>query len=277
MYSYPANGAFGGRAIIWDPTLAAFEIDRSQANWMSGWVKGIKNNLRFLLINVYGPIQNRDNRRIWNEIELYLKAIPNQICIIGGDFIAILDHNNKRGGRRIISQSERDFCDWVHKTNVMEIKTVEDTYTWNNMRRGFSHIAEKLDRFFLRGSLIDFHNSLSTDILPILGLDHYPIQLSISEEVKPKRCPFKFEQMWLKDDKVLGLIEKWWKGTRFLGSKLYRVLYKFKRAKNNLLRWNKTHFGNIFEAKVNLEEEMSKINNMVIEKGMDEALYLKEK
>lgn len=161
MSSYPSNWASSGIAVIWDPRVVAFQIDRSQSNWMSGWVKGIKNNLYFLLINVYDPIQNRDKRRIWNEIYSYLRTTPNQICIIGGDFNAILDQNEKRGGRRIISQSERDFCNWVHKTNLIEIKMTEDTYTWNNKRSGFNHIAEKLDRFFVRGSLINFPNSLS--------------------------------------------------------------------------------------------------------------------
>lgn len=83
--------------------------------------------------------------------------------------------------------------------------------------------------------------------------------------------------MWLKDDKWLGLIEKWWKDIEVSGSNLYRVISKLKVIKNNLLRWNKTHFGNIFEAKVKLEEEMSKVNKRVIEKGIDEALYLEEK
>ncbi|XP_059064717.1 uncharacterized protein LOC131856805 [Cryptomeria japonica] len=277
MVGNPAIGASGGLAIIWDPRVVSFEVVNSQAHWMSDWVKGIKKNLCFLLVNVYGPTQNKDKRKIWSELKLFLKAIPNQICIIGGDFNAILNPKEKWGGIRKISRSKKYFCEWVHRINLMEIKTMKDTYNWNNRRSGFSFIAEKLDRFFLWGSLIDFPNSLYAEFLPISGSNHYPIQLSITEESKPRRCPFKFELMWMKEDKIMGLVEKWWKEMEITVSEIFGVISNLKVVKNNLLRWNKMHFGNIFETKARLEDETSALNKIFMENEMDQALFLEEK
>lgn len=58
----------------------------------------IRRNLQFILINVYGPIQNIDKNVVWEEIEQYLGIVSNQICVIGGDFNAILDLKVKWGG-----------------------------------------------------------------------------------------------------------------------------------------------------------------------------------
>lgn len=52
----PATGASGGLAIIWDSRTLLFTPLEIQQNWIGGDVVSYKNNLRFKLINVYGPI-----------------------------------------------------------------------------------------------------------------------------------------------------------------------------------------------------------------------------
>lgn len=71
---------------------------------------------------------------------------------------------------------------------------VKDAFTWNNCRLGFNNIAEKLDRFFVLGSLINFPFTLEASILLFSGSYHFPILLDIQGEVGPKRSPFKFEK-----------------------------------------------------------------------------------
>ena len=60
----------------------------------------------------------------------------------------------------------------------MDIKTKNGIYTWNNRRKGFCYIAERLDRFLLRGE----HNLdklINAEILPMAGSDHFPVKLEI--------------------------------------------------------------------------------------------------
>lgn len=154
---------------------------------------------------------------------------------------------------------------------------VKDAFTWNNRRLGFSNIAEKMDRFFVLGSLINFLFTLEASILPFIGTDHFPILLDIQGEVGPKRCLFKFENMWLKDDHILGLLKEWWNGTKIFGSGIFKVVNKLKIIKQNLIQWNKKHFGNIFDNKAQVEVALVEVNEEVMRFGMDETLFLKEK
>ncbi|GLJ43038.1 hypothetical protein SUGI_0893330 [Cryptomeria japonica] len=174
----PTNGASRGLAIIWDPRSILFSFMESHNNWMSERVTSLKNNLDFVIINLYGPILNEDKKRVWEEIENFKNTL-NQICILGGDFSVILHRHEKRGGLGINARASLDFVDWIHRSDMIEIHMVKEAFTWNNCRLRFSNIAKKLDRFYVLGSLINFPYTLDVSILPFSGSDHFPIQLGI--------------------------------------------------------------------------------------------------
>lgn len=213
---------------------------------------------------------------MWEEIENFT-GTHNQLCILGGDFNAILHHHEKPGGLGIDSCASLDFADWIHHCGMIEINMVKEAFTWNNRRLGFSNIIEKLDRFFVLGSLINFPYTLDASILPFSESNHFPIQLGIQGEVGPKRRPFKFENMWLKDDNILKLLKEWWNAAKVSRYGIYKVVNKLKIIKKNLIHWNKEHFGNIFDNKAQVEAELAKVNEKVMIHGMDEALFLREK
>ena len=47
--------------------------------------------------------------------------------------------------------------------------------------------------------------------------------------------------------------------------------------KENIQKWNKTHFNNIFQDKLTNEENLKKLNNEIIKNGMDNEKFIKEK
>lgn len=73
------------------------------------------------------------------------------------------------------------------------------------------------------------------------------------------------------------MIEKWWNEIELSRSKLYQVVNKLKSIKQRLKVWNFEPFGYIFENKRELEEELENLNKEIIEKGMNLALYEREK
>ena len=80
-------------------------------------------------------------------------------------------------------------------------------------------------------------------------MDHFPVELCIIKDKKPNNFPFKFEQLWFKDDGFLKMIEKWWNKIELYGSKHCQVVNKLKISKKMLKVWNYEYFGNIFEKK----------------------------
>ncbi|XP_057829547.2 uncharacterized protein LOC131040608 [Cryptomeria japonica] len=231
----PAIGASRGLAIIWDSRLISFTPLEIKQNWIGGAVASYKNKLRFNLINVYGPTQNRDKARVWMELEDFLRNHPNDVCIIGGDFNAITRLEDKRGGSSRLPPAVVDFNHWINRNSLLEIQTTENAFTWNNRRLGFSNIAEKLDRFLIYGELLELKHNMEAEPLPLSGSDHFPLQLNLLSDHSPRNCPFKFESMWFRDDNFLNLIENWWKGSSFSGSKMVIVANKLKLIKRKLL------------------------------------------
>ncbi|GLJ47507.1 hypothetical protein SUGI_1002980 [Cryptomeria japonica] len=95
---------------------------------MSGKVTILKNDLDFVIINVYGPILNEDKKSVWEEIENFTVTL-NQLCILGGDFNSILHHHDKRGGSGKNSRASLDFADWIHHCGMIEINMVKEAFT----------------------------------------------------------------------------------------------------------------------------------------------------
>ncbi|GLJ40989.1 hypothetical protein SUGI_0848590 [Cryptomeria japonica] len=273
----PAMGASRGLAIIWDSIFTSFSPLEIKQNWIGGTVGSYNNKLRFNLINVYSPIQNRDKARVWLELEAFLDNHPNKVCIIGGDFNVITKVEDKRGGSFKPPPAAIDFNNWINRNSLLEIQTTKNAFTWNNRRIGFCNIAEKLDRFFIHGGLSELNYTIEAKPLPLSGFDHFPLQLNILTDHSPRNCPFKFESMWFRDDNIINLIEHWWNGSVFSGLKMFIVANKLKLIKRKLLEWNRENFGNIFDKKLLIEKDLKDVNSEVLEKGMDEHLFLKEK
>lgn len=51
---------------------------------------------------------------------------------------------------------------------------------------------------------------IEATILPVTGLDHWPIKLEIDLKQRPKNRPFRFEAFWLRDKNLLEKLEEWW-------------------------------------------------------------------
>lgn len=48
------------------------------------------------------------------------------------------------------------------------------------------------------------------NIVQFMRPDHFLVSLIDQRDSIPIQCPFKFENMWLKDLMIINLIDKWW-------------------------------------------------------------------
>ena len=193
--------------------------------------------------------------------------------MIGGDFNTILDLTEKTGGIYHLSQSSLDFRAWVREHDMIDVPTSNGTFTWNNRRKDFTYIAEKLDRFFIIGELADNNINFQSTILPIIGSDHYPVRLELLEPHKPMRNPFKCEKMWFLDPYFINNIKIWCDQERVEGSKMFSFVSKLKLLKERILKWNKCHFNNIFKEKLEIENKLKNLHLDIIKNGMNNESY----
>lgn len=105
---------------------------------------------------------------------------------------------------------------------LVDAKTSNVIFTWNNNRGGVAQVASKLDRFIISEDLILLGLDLSAMILHFGGLDHWPIQLEASFIGTPRNRPFRFENIWLAHQNFNKNIEKWWtKDLNVQGTKMF--------------------------------------------------------
>ena len=74
--------------------------------------------------------------------------------------------------------------------------------------------------------------------------DHFPILLD-GEGVRRGPTPFRFENMWLKEEGLKDLLRLWWKRLKFSGTTRFILVQKMKTLKPFLRNWNKEVFGKI--------------------------------
>ena len=101
-----------------------------------------------------------------------------------------------------------------------------------------------------------------------MGLDHYKNFLVADKLNYQKNFPFRFEKMWTLHLDLETLIKEWW-GIKVEGTTMFKVVAKLKNVKKNIKKWNKHTFGNIFENKKKILEELKDIQDRIQTDGYE--------
>jgi hypothetical protein len=165
-----------------------------------------------------------------------------------GDFNSILYQGEKKGGRHITSSSNRGLLGVVQDQGLIDLNFSGLAFTWSNKRSGAVNIKEKLDRALANTRWCELFPRALVKHFPPFSSDHAPIVLYTDGELTGLPKPFKFEEIWTRDETSGIVIENAWR-TLVPWSPLFKVCTKIKETKKNLTKWNKEHFG-IFQSRI---------------------------
>eukprot|EP00253_Pinus_taeda_P010958 PITA_10958 len=148
----------------------------------------------------------------------------------------------KQGGRCRINRDGSLLKDFIQNNWLIDLPTSNGLYTWTNKRVAPLQIASRLDR---PGNNI--------------------------------KRPFRFEAFWLSHPDFNDFIRTTWQNCNPTeATKMARFQKKLKLLKEEIKRWNKTTFGNIFREKELLIQEIKNIQQRIISEGRSEELVQKE-
>ena len=94
-----------------------------------------------------------------------------------------------------------------------------------------------------------------------LNLDHNPILLDTHLELHKGIKPFRFEAMWVRDESSVEVVDQAW-ALQVEGSHSFRLSKKFQKVQKDLVQWNKYFFEAIRTWIRELEEKITKIQNI---------------
>ena len=85
----------------------------------------------------------------------------------------------------------------IDNLELIDVRTNNDTFTWNNKRMGDRGIACRLDHFLVSESIMINGGDLKVSVFPLAGSDHWPIKLEWENVGANLRRPFRFKKFWL--------------------------------------------------------------------------------
>ena len=120
-------------------------------------------------------------------------------------------------------------------------------FTWCNRRFDGNVVWVRLDRVVASPEWVLKFPTVRLHHLSGFSSDHKPIWLC-SDDIR-RRCfrpnkPFRFEAMWIKDDRCEGAVHEAW--DKFSAADpMGNVLLKVSNCQTHLSEWNKKVFGNV--------------------------------
>ncbi|RVX19563.1 hypothetical protein CK203_005041 [Vitis vinifera] len=212
-----ARGAAGGVVVFWD----------------KGW----------LLVDLHGSIwstMKRHREMFWEELGA-IRGLWSDPWCIGGDFNVVrFPSERSREGR--LTGSMRRFSEVIEELALKDLPLHGGLFTWSGGLNGLSR--SRLDRFLISE---DWENHFSGAIqcsLPRPVSDHFPILLD-GGGTRRGPIPFRFENMWLKEEGFKELLKGWWQGFNYSGSYSFILTEKLKALKIKLKEWNSEVFGKV--------------------------------
>ena len=111
----------------------------------------------------------------------------------------------------------RKFLQIIDELELKDTSLSGGQYTWkgglNNRRMA------RLDRFLIRDDWETLFGGANQSLLPKPLLDHHPILLEGGRYTVKGPLPFRFENMWLKEEGLKTLVEEWWRSYEVRGTR----------------------------------------------------------
>jgi hypothetical protein len=236
----PAVGSAGGVLLMWDNRVVE-KLDAVVHDFsVSCLWKSVSDGLVWVGTGLYGPTNDLLRRELWEQLRAVQGLWSHPWCVFG-DFNAVRFPSERLGCSRLSSQMT-DFSNFVEASNLVDLPLDGGPYTWSSGSANPS--MSRIDRFFISSDWEDRYPDVIQKLLPRPLSDHFPLLLEVGSLARGK-SPFRFENMWLKDEGFVDRIEAWWSNYSFCGPPSVVLARKLKALKEDLKQWNYHEFGNV--------------------------------
>ncbi|XP_020254858.1 uncharacterized protein LOC109831820 [Asparagus officinalis] len=238
-YSNSQQANKGRSWILWDNGMLSIQCISSSDQFISCYVNSKDGKLSCIITVVYAMNNLEDRKKLWHDL---LSFKQNVTCpwIIGGDFNAIINNEEKLGGTLVSDYDTEDFINFI---SICQL-----TYL----------------------------NYCQVDYLAPNCSDHSPGLITIGEDDFKGKRPFKFFSMWINHPDFTSVVKTVWEQD-VRGFHMYKLHTKLRKLKQNLKVLNKKHFMNISEQVIRAKCELTDTQNQLNNHPFNQMLISKEK
>ena len=174
--------------------------------------------------------------------------------LCGGDLNIMLWSTEKQGGgpfnfdEASILRQAMDHC------KLEDIGFVGHPFTWTNNRGGEENLQERLDRYVANKEWRELFGGAYVSHLEKRKSDHLPLLVCIKNRIgvvekKRRKRLYRFEEMWLRDEKCMEVIQETWRKGEDACSNVGWTAAK-------LSSWSKQNFGDFAQVMRDLKGQM---------------------
>lgn len=127
-----------------------------------------------------------------------------------GDFNAVLSQEDRFQGRTITTYETQDFTDCLHNSDLLELKSCGNFFSWNNKSHGVSRVLSRIDKCLVNSTWIVKYTGVVVEYLNPGISDHSPLLLKCSAPQGQCGRPFKFFNYIADHDEFGTLITDTW-------------------------------------------------------------------
>ena len=261
----------GGLALLWK-TDFNMSVDSSSLNHIDVVVNaGKENSWRFT--GFYDWPETHKHHESWELLrQLNQKFTLPWLCV--GDFNEILKSHEKKGGRLRPENQMRDFREALDECGFADLGYVEQKYTWYKQLTGGVTVWERLDRAVANNDWISLYPGTMVKHLECGFSDHKPIIIHLEGIPIRKQKPWRFEQVWLKEDECRAVVESAWQESLSSTSPMGVIETNLETCQARLRSWSKDSFGNITRDLIHKRKQLKEVEEEAIREGGANRVYL---
>lgn len=207
----------------------------------------VKTGKSQLIVVVYALNTIEHRKPLWEFIDRCLQNQSRPV-LLGGDFNAILNLEDRFQGNPVQNIEVVDFQACLERNILQEVRAIGPTFTWTNNQEGQQRIYTNIDRSFANISWFSEYSNVVVERLDKNVSDHNP-QLLRFEQEEMRGGLFRFYNVIADHDNFLQIVRDNWRGASSLNL-LRNVWLKCQRLKAPLKAINTQCFKNTTE-KVN--------------------------
>ena len=133
---------------------------------------------------------------------------------------------------------------------------------------------ERLDRAVANNDWISLYPGTMVKHLECGFSDHKPIIIHLEGIPIRKQKPWRFEQVWLKEDECRAVVESAWQESLSSTSPMGVVETNLKTCQARLRSWSKNSFGNITQDLIHKRKQLKEAEEEAIRGGGVDRVYL---
>ena len=228
-----------GDLVFWDNrVMQLMEMEVGKFT-ISCRFKNCEDGFCWCFSGVYGPTMKVEREGFWSEMGA-IRGLWNELWCVVGDFNMIRFPSEEQRRPYVPGDEEVLKGGWGVRSKGLASSGGWGMFTWcvglNNRSKS------RIDRFLISEDWkVHFQGAIQVVLAKSVS-DHSPILLD-GGGMRRRPTPFRFENMWLKEDGFKEVLRQWWEGIQVSGSTSFILTEKLKALKPLLRSWNKEVFG----------------------------------